>query len=77
MALGASPAGHAAEGTAEGWLRAGFVSVRRPVGTCVSLQARQYVCTAVFVWVPLAIRAQPCGPGLRMKISARFEWVRL
>lgn len=45
MALGASPAGHAAEGTAEGWLRAGFVSVRRPVGTCVSLQARQYVCS--------------------------------
>lgn len=47
-----------------------------PVCTCGSLRVQRHIRAAVFVWVPLAIRAQPCRPGLRMKISARFEWVQ-
>lgn len=76
IALGASLAGHSAEATDEGWLCALFISVWCPVCTCISLQVSQYIWMAVFVWVPIAIRAQPCRPGLRMKISGRFEWVQ-
>lgn len=59
----------------ERWLCAPVLR-RVPSCTCGSLRVQRHIRVAVFVWVPLAIRAQPCRPGLRMKISARFEWVQ-
>lgn len=72
IALGASRAGHAAEAPAGGWLCA-LLFLHDAPHVPASIVIHMH---GVFVWVPLAVRAQPCRPGLRMKISARFEWVQ-
>lgn len=44
---------------------------------CVQISVGLSVHMEMALFVFPAIRAQPCGPCLRMKISARFEWVRV
>lgn len=71
IALGASLADQAAGAVAEG----GFEQVvpRDDPGVPGPLCERSGPCVC---WVPLAIRAQPRRSSfLRMKISARSEWV--
>lgn len=44
---------------------------------CVQISLGLWAHMEMVLFVFPVIRAQPCGPGLRMKISARFEWVRV